>query len=215
MREILLAGIPINSNLEKQGIPQGTPISAVLSNLYMADFDLAMQSWCKEHFALYRRYSDDILIICRSDLSEKAETALKQYISDEKLEINDSKTERRIFDSDQTTNPQYLGFDLSPEGAVIRPSSLSRQWRKLRRGIRRIRRIGEIAIARGDADRIFTKKLRRRFTALRVRNFSSYARRSAASLGSSRILRQTRRMERFAEREIGALKSHKPPKSPV
>ncbi|HYM36434.1 MAG TPA: reverse transcriptase domain-containing protein, partial [Steroidobacteraceae bacterium] len=63
--EIKEAGVKVYSNLNpKAGIPQGTPISASLSNLYMVDFDLATKGYCDSIGALYRRYSDDILVVC-------------------------------------------------------------------------------------------------------------------------------------------------------
>jgi hypothetical protein len=205
IREIRNAGIEIQSNHNDFGIPQGTPISAVFSNLYMIDFDRDLSSWCKSRGGLYRRYSDDILIVCPIDAMAEAEAFVNASLAKEKLKLND-KTDRCVFDGNQTINPQYLGFEISPNGLLIRASSLSRQWRKLRRNIRRTWRVGQAAIAAGAAEKIYTRKLYRRFTALRVRNFSSYARRSSSALGSPGIMRQVRRLERHAEKEIAALK---------
>ena len=47
-----------------KGIPQGTPISATLANIYMLDFDEKLQSATTENNAYYQRYSDDLIIIC-------------------------------------------------------------------------------------------------------------------------------------------------------
>ncbi len=47
----------------ESGIPQGTPISAVLSNIYMLDFDRAVSKQIENVGGLYRRYCDDILCI--------------------------------------------------------------------------------------------------------------------------------------------------------
>jgi hypothetical protein len=213
IQEIKAEGVEVQKNPNKFGIPQGTPISAVLSNLYMIDLDRALNSWCASQGGLYRRYSDDILVVCPTKLMSGAESYVKECLETEKLQVNDDKTDRCIYDGNQSTNPQYLGFELSPDGLLIRASSLARQWRKLRRNIRRIKLVGQTSIANGSANKIFTRKLRRKFTALRVRNFSSYARRSADTLASPRILRQTRRLERVAEREIAALKKYSAPDS--
>lgn len=53
-----------NGKTVKNGIPQGLPISAVLANLYLYDFDLEIVNrWVKSHNVYYRRYSDDIFIV--------------------------------------------------------------------------------------------------------------------------------------------------------
>src|SRR5262249_23561900 len=149
IKELHAAGVPIVSNANKFGIPQGTPISAVLSNLYMVDLDTAMALACAKVGALYQRYSDDILIICDLANEESLTTTLKRAIKEHKLEIKDEKTERAVFSPGGKDTFQYLGFNLSCNGAVIRPSSLARQWRKAKHAIRRTRRIGEAEIAAG------------------------------------------------------------------
>ncbi|HEX8015252.1 MAG TPA: reverse transcriptase domain-containing protein, partial [Flavobacterium sp.] len=56
------------------GIPQGLPISAVLANLYLFDFDLdIVNRWVKPHNVYYRRYSDDIFIVCDKNLCDEIE----------------------------------------------------------------------------------------------------------------------------------------------
>ena len=64
MAEVKAAGIEIAANKNCFGIPQGTPISSVFSNLYMVDVDREMAALCNACGALYQRYSDDILVIC-------------------------------------------------------------------------------------------------------------------------------------------------------
>jgi RNA-directed DNA polymerase len=97
---------------------------------------------------------------------------------------------------------RFPGPALSPDGAVIRSSSLARQWRKAKRSIARAKKIGDIAIAGGKAKKIYTKKLRRRFSPVGVRNFSSYSRRSADAFGSKKIARQVRRLESKTDKAI-------------
>lgn len=54
------------SKTEKKGIPQGTPISATIANIYMLDFDERVYSDTISPLknAYYQRYSDDFIIIC-------------------------------------------------------------------------------------------------------------------------------------------------------
>jgi RNA-directed DNA polymerase len=212
--ELKAAGIAFKENpIAAAGIPQGTPISATLSNLYMIDFDVAARAYCDGIGALYRRYSDDILVVCYPADAPAMESEIIRLIKREKLELSAAKTERTTFDP---TSPaalsgraaQYLGYTLQQGGAAIRPSSLSRQWRKMRRAIGRTLKVAEAEMAAGRANKVYTKKLRRRFTALQFRNFSSYGRRSAAAFGGGeKIMKQLHRFEREAERMLAAVKA--------
>ncbi len=204
--------IPFHPNpTPGKGIPQGTPISAVLSNLYMLDFDKAANDYCSKLEALYRRYSDDILVICRPEDAPSIETQIVDLMKAEKLDLNPDKIERTEFDLSKAKLPtgqgaQYLGFNLSENGATIRQSSISRQFRKMRRAFKRTREVAKVEIAAGRANKVWTKKLRRRFTGLQFRNFSSYGRRSAVVFGKDeKIVKQIRRFERAVERELQKL----------
>lgn len=212
MADVKAAGIAIHSNPNGFGIPQGTPISAALSNLYMIDFDREMTAFCAGIGALYRRYSDDILVVCQLPSARDVEVKIETLLEAEVLQISKDKTEIVEFNPGQTMlrymrSAQYLGFTFHHEGAVIRPSSLSRQWRKMRKGVRRTREAAMKAIALGKAEKAYTKKLRKRFTSVAARNFSSYARRSAKLFaGNEKILRQLRKFERQVEIELRRLK---------
>ena len=81
--------------------------------------------------------------------------------------------------------------------------------------MKRTRKAAERAIASGTSKQVYTKRLRRRFTAVPVRNFSSYARRSADAFESgNQVKRQLRSFERAVEREIISLKKLEPPADP-
>mgnify|MGYP001052968513 CR=1 FL=1 len=225
VEELKSNGIKFHPNPElakghRRGIPQGTPISAAASNLYMIDFDAAARTYCDSIGALYRRYSDDILVICDPTHASAAEAKIMDLIKAEKLEISPHKTERTDFSGTGATvagkAAQYLGFTLHEAGPAIRESSLARQWRKMRRTMRRTRKIAERNIASGKSTKAHTKRLYRRFTHLKVRddegvrvvrNFSAYGRRSAAAFsGDEKITQQIKRFERAALREIEKLK---------
>lgn len=209
--EIYAAGVQVHRNPDAFGIPQGTPISSAFSNLYMLDVDDEIAKLCHDLGALYQRYSDDILIVCTADHEAAITSALKAAISKHYLEIKEEKTERAVFDPAKPESFQYLGFSIAPDGAVVRPSSLARQWRKAKRSIRRTREVGIAAIASGKASKIYTKKLRRRFSPVGSRNFSSYSRRAGKTFGSQKIVRQVLRLERLVDRELESLKSIKLP----
>lgn len=204
--EIKSAGIPIVPNPHAFGIPQGTPISSAFSNLYMLDVDRSMASICGANQALYQRYSDDILVICKIENEALIQSTLMAAIKSAKLDIQDEKTERALFDGSGEAGFQYLGFNISESRAVIRPGSLARQMRKIKSSIKRTLEIGKKSISEGRSDKIYTKRLRRRFYPVGMRNFSSYARRAAKVFKSKAIVRQVIRLERYADKAIRDLK---------
>lgn len=58
------AKIKRNPNLESQkGVPQGSPISAVLANIYMLKADKEISKYVKQLNGFYMRYSDDFIIV--------------------------------------------------------------------------------------------------------------------------------------------------------
>ena len=86
IEELKAAGISIHPNKGKViGIPQGTPISSSLSNLYLIDLDKQMATVCKRTASLYQRYSDDILIICR----EQNELLIRKCLEEQILAHRD------------------------------------------------------------------------------------------------------------------------------
>jgi RNA-directed DNA polymerase len=207
--QVISAGIKVHSNQSGTfGIPQGTPISAVLSNLYLLEFDRAARAYCDSIGAHYRRYSDDILVICPAGHALEAEAAVTRLLSQQKLSLSRDKTEVTEFLPGTAVPPghqsaQYLGFNLSPRAPSIRPSSMSRQWRKMRKAIKRAKVAASRSAEAGGPGKVFARKLRRRFSPLRVRNFSSYARRGADAFDNGEsIRRQALRLERAFEREL-------------
>jgi RNA-directed DNA polymerase len=203
--EIRAAGITITPNPNKFGIPQGTPISSAFSNLYLMDFDRMLIDACAVHGALYRRYSDDILVICPVGTEVGLSAIIQKCLAEHHLSLAADKSYEQLFDPDSFAEFQYLGFNISPEGAVIRQSSLARQWRKFKRAINSTRKAGLMAISQGKANKIYVSKLRKRFSPVGARNFSSYARRAGEAFGSRKIGRQVSRLERRTDAAIRAL----------
>ncbi len=79
----------------KRGIPQGAPISPLLSNLYMRRFLLGWQSLGLEALLQARivNFADDFVICCRGT-AEQAMAAMRAVMGRLKLTINEDKTER-------------------------------------------------------------------------------------------------------------------------
>jgi hypothetical protein len=124
-----------------RGIPQGSPISAVLSNIYMLEFDAAMHAAAVQVGGLYRRYCDDIMVVVPPAEAQRIEDLAMAQITRLKLKINTDKTHRIEFPTDKShvalenKTLQYLGFTFSGIQKLIRASSLSRYYSKMRRGV--------------------------------------------------------------------------------
>jgi len=76
------------------GIPQGSPISPLLANLYMRRFVLGWQKLGLERSLGARlvTYADDLVIVCRKGNAEEALQRLRELMSKLKLTVNEEKT---------------------------------------------------------------------------------------------------------------------------
>ena len=53
----------VQKNKLPHGIPQGAPISDLIANFYLLEFDKVMANYAQAQGGRYMRYSDDILLI--------------------------------------------------------------------------------------------------------------------------------------------------------
>ncbi len=79
---------------KRRGIPQGSPISPLLANIYMRRFVLGWKMFGLER-ALGTRlvtYADDLVILCRRGKGEEALQRLREIMGKLKLTVNEEKT---------------------------------------------------------------------------------------------------------------------------
>ena len=78
----------------RRGIPQGSPISPLLANLYMRRFVLGWKMLGLEQSLGSRivTYADDLVILCRRGKAEEALQQLREIMSKLKLTVNEEKT---------------------------------------------------------------------------------------------------------------------------
>lgn len=166
---------------EKKGIPQGTPISATLANIYMLDFDkrIFSESESISKNAFYQRYSDDLIIIC----DQKDENYFYKLIQEEieigaNLEIQPKKTsiyryetnselifKGGIFDGDTiNSNKQleYLGFMYDGSKIRVKTAGFSKFYRTMKRSFRRGAHFAKAAHIPSKA--LFETRLYKRYT---------------------------------------------------
>ncbi len=142
------AGLLLPNPCPGKGIPQGSPISALLSNLYMLDFDQDVNAGIIELGGYYRRYCDDIMVVVPPEHQQAAELLVRRAVEKSKVTVNDGKTDRVSFplgqgqtanqpepDSGFSDHIQYLGFTYDGTRTLIRPGSLGRYYGKMRAGV--------------------------------------------------------------------------------
>jgi hypothetical protein len=78
----------------RRGIPQGSPISPLLANLYMRRFVLGWKMLGLEQSLGSRivTYADDLVILCRKGKAEEASLRLREIMGKLKLTVNEEKT---------------------------------------------------------------------------------------------------------------------------
>jgi len=186
----------IHRNDNGVGIPQGSPISALLSNIYLLDFDRQMSTIARRIGGIYRRYSDDILWICPAGVAGEIESEVHRCIGEFRLKINPTKIETSVFGYESggrlvSDKPlQYLGFVFDGQRRLVRPNTLARFYRRIRTAIRHAKRM---AAKTGTDPRVFRRRIYERFSHLGTRNFVTYGRRAAITMDSDWMRRQVGR----------------------
>lgn len=146
----------VDKELRTKGIPQGSPISANLANIYMIDFDKNANDLLVSLGGIYQRYSDDMVAICPKKYEKKVIEYFMLTIKDVHLEIQMSKTQifhflldessgrKKCFEKNPNTKRlqnntvfEYLGFQFDGYFTLIKNASLSGYYRKMKKSFRR------------------------------------------------------------------------------
>lgn len=149
-----IAGSPgfpsiIEKNIFEYGIPQGTPISDLIANLYMIDFDCYINKIANRYNGRAFRYSDDIVIIIQTNkeyVARGVEKAVRSCIArfGSQMKIKEEKSSIHRFFKDSfgvgafehvkgsgKNGLEYLGFRFDGRFVYLRDSTLSNLRRKL------------------------------------------------------------------------------------
>jgi hypothetical protein len=146
-----------------RGIPQGLPISAMLANLYLLEFDKAVLKKVTDLGGLYRRYSDDIVVVCNEAQQKEISEFVFGEIEKYDLEIQAAKTEVSYFryvevngkrqlkvfsvrtkkingeiaEIEQENYPfAYLGFDFYGYKTLIKSKNLAKFYRRMKQAVK-------------------------------------------------------------------------------
>lgn len=171
-----------NKKLRDFGICQGSPISSVLANIYMLDFDTTIQNNITKINGLYRRYSDDMVVVCDKENKNFVIDLMTKEIEDKALlEIQDSKTQifhfytennklvcgqefsGQLNSNSKNRNFEYLGFSFDGEITSLKTSSLAKYYRKMKLNVRRSNYYSS-TIDNNTNGQIFKRRLYKRFS---------------------------------------------------
>lgn len=172
-------------NKQKQliGIPQGLPISAILANIYMLAFDESViKELTVKHNVFYRRYSDDIVMICKENQIQLIEDFVKDEMKKNELTVSLEKTEKTLFkvnnnrlqsyklENDGSLKENvplnYLGFEFYGYQTLIKSKNLANFYRAMKQTIKRKHKRVESIKEKHLLDEapIFKRKLYRLFS---------------------------------------------------
>lgn len=164
-----------------KGIPQGSPISATLANIYLYDFDLFVNEEISKLGGIYRRYSDDMVVVANEEHKDAIYQLLIEKIKYFDLEIQESKTQIfyfKEFEGDYgckelnlntgqlsaNTKFDYLGFSYNGINVYLKPAGLSKYYRKMKRSIRRGGFYAKYG--RNQTPKLFKNRLYKRYTTI-------------------------------------------------
>lgn len=159
--EFLESGIQIYKNQQTSkfakesvvGIPQGLPISAILANIYLISFDQkVVGKLVLNESVFYRRYSDDIIIVCKKSQVDYVKDFITSEIEKLELTISEQKTEEFIFKAKNEKIEvfknssgifkkgiplTYLGFEFYGNKTRIKSKNLGAFYREMKQSIKR------------------------------------------------------------------------------
>lgn len=131
----------LNINENDYGIPQGTAISAVYSNIYLMEMDRFLTTSIENKRGLYRRYSDDFIIILPNITEKNFIRTIKnieeKIESKTKLTLHLDKTNQLKYDTGELLNIEtggknsldYLGFVFDGSSVRMREKSVYKFYR--------------------------------------------------------------------------------------
>lgn len=187
-RELRLHRFPFRKGKDDKptGIPQGLPISAILANLYLLEFDKKVfQKVSKELGGYYRRYSDDMVVICHKHNAEYLKKFIETAIQESLVEISKDKTEVFLFKEmalgkqtprltaiKMTENTciieapfTYLGFEFYGSQTLIKSANLAKFYRRMISTVKRKSKLAlKIAEREGKKPVVFKKRLHKLYT---------------------------------------------------
>lgn len=204
----------VQKNKNSYGIPQGSPISGVLANIYMLEADKKINDFVQSRGGRYIRYSDDFIIILPSRPgidSIQSVKKIKCYINQvPHLKLETNKTQYFYYEAGDLVNRKkdldndgddskrvidFLGFTFNGAEIRIRPKTISKYYYRMYRKARGIVKFNGISpqgkpISGKNLYKLYSEK----GACGNHGNFLTYVNRAASEYGPNEpIKRDTRR----------------------
>lgn len=172
--------LPLKEDRKNYGIPQGSPISGVLANVYLIEFDEKIHELCQKVGGFHRRYSDDFIVIfpnaLRQDIQDQVKCIfdIKNYVSaNGRLELQLDKTKCYYYEKDclneiqsdgsplvsQNQHIDFLGFSFDGKDVDLRKKTADRNNNKIMHKARRIQKMRGFIRRDGTVVRVSFKPL--------------------------------------------------------
>jgi len=142
-----------------RGIPQGSPISPLLSNLYMRRFVLAWKKLGLEQRlgSCIVTYADDLVILCKRGKAEEALQWMRAIMGKLKLTVNEEKT--RICKVPEETF-DFLGFTFGRRYSATTGKARIALWpskKSIRRMVEKVHALTELNLGWQDTEYVVGK----------------------------------------------------------
>jgi len=181
---------------ETYGIPQGTAISAVMANVYASSLDKDLHELVSKYGGIYRRYSDDFIILIPKyyysilELPKFINIKMKIFaiIEQNGLKIHSNKTdcfyftESKIIDLKRLnfSKVDYLGLQFDGSKVQMRDKSVYKFYRK---AYSLIERGNKLKLEKGLKKPVYRRRIYRLYTDMGVDapnygNFISYTKKA-------------------------------------
>lgn len=171
----------IISKNNERGIPQGSPISATLANIYMLDLDDKLFGTINKINGFYQRYSDDLIIVCEQKYESFILKEINEAINNDTVKLTIEPKKYKIYHfelflgsfkgfvfDDKTKKAkikkplEYLGFVFDGQIVLIKNSGFAKFYRSMKHAFNRA---SGFALNSKNPDKsIFKARLYKRFT---------------------------------------------------
>ena len=154
----------IHKNTNDYGIPQGSPVSAILANIYMLEIDKKIKEKVDEFGGFYMRYSDDFMIVLptltRENAIKEVSHIQELFNSAAGLTLEPSKTQYFFYDGLKVINCgadfhdsadcskrfiNFLGFTFDGEKITVRAKTTAKYYYRMYRKAKSINKSGGIS----------------------------------------------------------------------
>jgi len=141
----LRAGVVVDGRLNQtsKGVPQGGPLSPLLSNILLDDLDKELEK--RGH--RFARYADDLIFLVKSECAAyRVMESISRYL-ERKLKVKVNKDKSRVVNAEESS---FLGFTFTRKRLTVSEKSIRRFKSELRRltgrswGVSMGRRYGEL-----------------------------------------------------------------------